>query len=159
MTDEVTLRPATDGDADLLLRWANDPLTRASGFHADLIEPAEHRAWLADRLARPDRPLLVAIHAGEPIGVIRLDPAGSGEVEVGIALAPEFRGRGLAGRVLSAGLAWAERDAALSPRSYVARIRPANARSLALFRRQGFVEAATVTVNGVPCLVLTRPAR
>jgi RimJ/RimL family protein N-acetyltransferase len=156
VTDVVRLRKATFADADLLLGWANDPVTRAAGFRPDWIEPAEHRVWLASRLAAPDRPLLVAVLGDQPIGVVRLDPVGRGEVEVGIALAQEFRGRGLAAEVLSAGLEWADRNPNIRATTYLARVRPTNVPSLALFRQLGFLEREQTSVDGVPCIVFAR---
>jgi len=48
----VRLRRATASDADLLLDWANDPVTRAASFHPDPIDRSGHVRWLAARVHR-----------------------------------------------------------------------------------------------------------
>lgn len=107
MTDEpppLTLRSATPGDADLLLAWRNDPLTRQWSRNPGLVAQADHRNWLRNALASPDRILLIAQDAEQmPVGTIRFDRVSGGSWEVSITVAPECRGRGLARRVLAAG--------------------------------------------------------
>ncbi len=155
--DDVTLRPATEADADLLLAWANDPVVRAAGFHPDPITSAEHRAWLAGQLSSPDTLLFIGDAGSRPVGMIRLHRAGSGAVEVSISIAAAERGRGTGRRLLHAALT-AGRALADPPESFVARIRPDNATSLALFRGAGFAGDRLTSVNGIACLVLELPA-
>jgi ribosomal protein S18 acetylase RimI-like enzyme len=75
---------------------------------------------------------------------------------VGISIAPDARGRGLAGRLLEVGLAAARGDAAFGAAGFLARVRPDNAASVALFRGAGFAEVGRDVVNGVACLVFRR---
>ncbi len=151
--DDVTLRPATAADADILLAWANDPVVRAAGFHPDPIAPAEHRAWLAAQLASPEAHLFIGEAGNRAVGTIRLHPAGAGALEVSISIATAERGRGTGRRLLQAALA-AGRAMADPPQRFVARVRPDNEASLALFRGAGFAGDQITSVNGIPCLVL-----
>ncbi len=154
----ITVRPATADDAHLLLAWANEPSTRAAGFHPDPIDPDTHRRWLADRLATPGRPLFVGLDDGVPVGPVRIDVDEDGRAEVGISVAEAARGRGTGSALLGAGLDAALADGADGPpiRTFVARIRPDNAASVALFAGAGFHDAGEGAVHGAPCRVLER---
>lgn len=149
----MLLRRAGPADAELLLRWANDPVTRAAGFHPAPIEPETHRRWLGRRLASASDVLLIAVDDEEPVGHIRLERGQEGRVEIGIAVAPEARGRGLGRIILAAALESARADPDLDPRTFVARIRTDNPISLALFAGAGFQPAGQAECVGVPCFV------
>lgn len=153
---EIRVRPARLADADLLLAWANDPLTRAAGFHPRPIASAEHRAWLAERLASPSTRLYVGLAGEEPIGLVRMERDDQAVVEVSISVAPAARGRGLGRRLLSAGLDAARTDPAFPLASFVARVRPDNAASLRLFVGADFREAGKTQVGGEDCVILRR---
>lgn len=153
----VAVRPATMEDADLLLAWANDPVTRAAGFHTAAISRDEHLAWLARRLATADCRLYIGVRAGRPVGQVRVDrDEPTGTAEVSIAVAPEARGQGVGRRLLDAALAAARADAQLGVGTFRARVRPDNAASLALFRGAGFVEAGSGEEASIPYLAFER---
>jgi RimJ/RimL family protein N-acetyltransferase len=154
----ISVRPATAGDADRLLAWANDPITRATGFYPAPIDSATHDRWLHDRLSSPTSRLYVGLEDGRPIGMVRLDLEADGRVEVGISVAPDSRGRGIGRALLEAGLAAGLADSDLDVAVFVARIRPENAASIALFAGAGFEPAGTDTVAATPCLVYERAA-
>jgi RimJ/RimL family protein N-acetyltransferase len=97
--------------------------------------------------------LLIGIAGDTPVGQVRLDRHADGRVEVGIAVAPEARGRGIGATLLALALDEARRDAALGPKAFIARIRPDNAASIALFAGAGFRRIGTTEVRGFPCLV------
>jgi RimJ/RimL family protein N-acetyltransferase len=154
----ITLRPVTADDEALLLRWANDPVTRAAGFRPARISSAEHHRWLAGRLTSAAGRLYIALRDGDPVGQLRLDRLAGGRVEVGIAVAPEVRGRGIGRALLQAGLDTAGEDRDLAARTFVARVRPDNGASIALFEGAGFRLAAITKVDGQPCLVFEAEA-
>ena len=157
-TAGLQLRRAAPADADLLLAWANDPETRAASFHPGRIEPDEHRGWLAARLASLSTVLWIGELDGRPVGQVRLELEPDGVAEVGISVAPEARGRGVGRRLLGAAVSEASRT--LPVTAFLARVRPDNGRSLALFRAAGFLDDAQGLVDGVPCLELrARPQR
>ena len=149
----VTLRPATKVDEALLLAWANDPVTRAAGFRPEPIPADQHAAWFADRLLSTTSRLLIGVADDVPVGQIRLDRLDSGRVEIGIAVAPEMRGRGIGRILLRLGKDEARRDPALGSTSLVARIRPENAASIALFTGAGFRLAGETRIRGYRCLI------
>lgn len=97
---EITLRRATREDGELLLRWANDPATRAASFSAGSIVLEDHVLWLASKLADPDCALFLATTAsGEPIGTVRFDREGGAAV-VSTTIDPAWRGRGYAAALI-----------------------------------------------------------
>jgi RimJ/RimL family protein N-acetyltransferase len=86
--------------------------------------------------------LSIGLLGPRPIGQVRLEREADGDVEVSIAIAPEARGEGLARPLLRAAMAAAQRSPALGGGRYVARVRPENAASIALFERAGFQRVA-----------------
>jgi len=107
------LRPATLADAQTLLAWRNDPITRAASHDAGAIEQAQHQGWLANTLRDSGRRLWVACRAdGTPVGTVRADrPAGAAETTLSWTVAPEGRGQGV-GRIM-VGLLVAQLDGPL----------------------------------------------
>jgi RimJ/RimL family protein N-acetyltransferase len=144
----VRLRRATEADADLLLGWANDPVTRAASFHPDPIDRVGHVRWLAARLASPTTGFWIGeSDDGRPIGQVRVE----GD-EISISVAPNSRGRGFGRTLLAAAVDEAVRILPLE--RLLARVRVDNPTSLALFAGAGFVELGRGLCEGVPCVEL-----
>lgn len=89
----ISLRTASLLDSALLLRWRNDPETRANSWNSEPVSQAEHAAWLAKVLADPGRRLMIAESEGFPIGTARTDRHPGGH-ELSWTVAPDFRGKG-----------------------------------------------------------------
>jgi UDP-4-amino-4,6-dideoxy-N-acetyl-beta-L-altrosamine N-acetyltransferase len=64
------LRPATDADRDLVLRWRNHPDVRAVSLTQHEITPDEHRQWWDRTAAADDRAVYVYERGGLPAGVV-----------------------------------------------------------------------------------------
>ena len=138
----MSIRPASPADEGLLLAWANDPEARHGSGDRPEIQPTAHATWFSARLSdRSNYRIWIGEVGGVPVGVVRFERRDDRDVEVSITVAPEARGRGFARPLLRAGLE-AAREAFDRPR-FVARVRPDNDRSLALFERAGFVRVAT----------------
>ena len=155
----ITLRSAREADAELLLGWANDPVTRAAGFHRRPIDAATHARWLSERLADPRSRLFIGLDEHDrPVGQVRLDAGPDGRAEVSISVAHEARGRGVGLELLRAGLEAGRADGSLRVDVYVARIRPQNVASIRLFERVGFLHVGSEDVAGEEALVYELPA-
>ena len=136
---KIRVRPATAEDRDLLLEWANEPDTRAAGFHRQPILPAEHDRWLAAQLAHPELGRIwIGLVGTDPFGVVRVERSDEEDLLiVSISVDRSYRGRGLSEQLLGAGIA-AAREAfpGLRLRAWV---RADNSRSVRLFSALGFV--------------------
>ena len=153
----VEVRAATRADAALLFAWVNDPTTRANSFSPEQIGWSTHLAWLDDRLGSSGSRLYIGSLEDEPIGQVRFDLEPDGDVEVGITVAPQMRGRGVGRVLLEAGLAAVVAEG--FGLAVVARVRSDNPVSVSLFRAAGFDLAGESACAGMPCLVFRRSLR
>ena len=151
----LTLRAATDADATVLWRWANDAESRAASVGSEPIALERHVAWLADRSADPGSSIYIAEWpVGSAIGTVRFEGPDS-EVTVSINLGPDVRGRGLGSRILELGL---ERVATERPvQRFRAVIRLDNIPSLEIFRAAGFGQDAGPPADGLVTYHLESP--
>jgi RimJ/RimL family protein N-acetyltransferase len=141
----IALRPASMDDAELMLDWQRDPRTRRFMFNPDLPQREEHYRWLSARLSDPRTNFNIIVFNGRPAGVVRLDKktvSGIGEAqEVSIFVAPNMYRQGVA----SSGLDCSRKlvpDAVL-----VARVKPGNVGSEALFAHAGYTRHNGWLVN------------
>ena len=132
---EVTLRPATEGDSDVLLAWRNDPEAIRFSVSGRGVTPAEHRDWLSVRLADPGNRLWIAEQDGTVVGQVRVDLK-DGIGTVSIAVAPSQRGRGLGSAVLQAMVIEMQREAGIQ--RLRAQAHADNIASIRAFERAGF---------------------
>lgn len=144
----LTLRPAQADDCEMTWSWANDPATRQGSFSTRQISQNEHAQWF-NRSLSGERQLLIAEIGEQPVGLLRFDPIENGNdvAEVGITVAPEARGKGIACSILEAGT---ELSRTRGISQLVARIRIDNPASVHTFERAGYSAERTETVAGVP---------
>ena len=123
-------------DANLLWRWANDPVTRANAFSRAPIPYAAHLAWLARRLRSEATRIWIFSDGGPPVGQVRVDRVGAAG-QIDICVAPEHRGRGYGRAMLTEAVGTMRKEwgAAVRPQAHVLDRNPA---SLSLFRGCGF---------------------
>lgn len=148
----LTLRPAVAADSPSLWRWRNDPETRRASFNQTEIPLEDHSRWFEKSLARHDCRIYIVQADGADAGMVRLDLSGE-EATVNIAVAPEWRGRGVGTEALRA----IRREAfgRLGLRRLIAQVKGDNPASRAAFERAGFL----VTAPGDPVnLVIEAPA-
>ena len=81
-------------DAAILLRWRNDPETRAQSLDSNEIGRVDHLAWLRRILADDSCDLYIAELAGAPVGTVRADRC-ERVTELSWTVAPESRGKGI----------------------------------------------------------------
>lgn len=130
---DLRLRRADMTDAERLFEWRNDPTSRRNSLAQEPIPWSRHVEWLSGRLASAETRLYIAEVQGEPVGTVRIDTAD--EAVISVAVAPRFRGQGLAAEIIRA----ATRDCAVP---VVAQIRRTNLPSIRAFERAGFALAA-----------------
>ena len=133
--DAVVLVPAGREHNGFFLACRNDAdAVRHSRSHR-VIGREEHAQWFSMRIDDPGTRLRVGVVQGELVGTVRVDVRG-GLGEVGIAVAPAFRGQGLGTALLEALLD----DVASDPQviALTASIHVGNTPSMRAFARVGF---------------------
>jgi RimJ/RimL family protein N-acetyltransferase len=130
-------------DSRRLWQWRNEDETRQASFQTDPIPFEQHERWFAERLRDPHTRLFLILEDGRPVGYVRFDLAPP-EAEINLSLDPTVRGRGLGAAVIRLA---SERIRSEGITTVRARVRPENARSVAAFRRAGYVPSGTVRVG------------
>ena len=90
----ICLRDVCMKDADLLLKWRNDAVTRRFSRKTAEIAFDEHIYWLSESLKNPRRQIYIAEVDGTPVGTVRADFDGHFN-ELSWTVAPEERGRSI----------------------------------------------------------------
>lgn len=70
--ERIILRPITDADTDLIVRWRNNPEVRKNFIFRDKFTPQMHRKWMQGKVAKGDVVQFI-IHEREndrPIGSV-----------------------------------------------------------------------------------------
>jgi RimJ/RimL family protein N-acetyltransferase len=99
MDEELRLRPVEEDDLPLLYRLTSDPMGSGEFGWSGWRDPGTHRRqWADNGLLGDDGGFLVVAQGAEPAGFMNWRKHKTGTVshcwEIGIALAPEVRGRG-----------------------------------------------------------------
>ena len=150
--DQVTLRPATAEDAVPLWRLANDPAVRRAGLaSADPIPLQSHVRWFKRRLASPGSCIWVLDFRGLLLAQVRYDQTDAQTAEIAISVAPAFRRRGLATRLLETTCQRACRR--LGVRRLRAIIRQENLPSARAFAKAGFTKVDSRSLQNHSCHV------
>jgi ribosomal-protein-alanine N-acetyltransferase len=156
--DTVELADSTVADAHLIRPAAPADLSQLAALEAVAFAEPWSPALLAAELAQPGGVMLVA-SAGDGVrprgyACFRL---GGGEAELlRVAVEPASRGRGIARRLIAAGL---ERLRAAGAASCFLEVRPGNASALAVYRSLGFEPCGLRRAyyrDGTDALVLRR---
>ncbi len=106
------------------------------GTEADADWVERRVRWRAS-LGAPTHRSVVAVCNGDVVGSAGVDVTGYGVAEIGMAIAPAWRGHGLGGELLD-GILEQARD--LGAHKVALQVWPHNARALALNRGRGFRE-------------------
>lgn len=129
-------RLASPEDEQLLLTWANDPMTRRNSFSPEKISISAHHAWFKKRLQNRNASHLYIIESTVPVGQVRFDRNDSGDWEIDYSIAAEFRGKGYGKFVLSAAL---NAFQMLHPKAVlIGKVKTENQSSCRIFETLGF---------------------
>jgi RimJ/RimL family protein N-acetyltransferase len=99
VTGQVTLRPVAEGDLPFLSRLRNDPdAAGLYGWFGWRDPDSDRRHWAESGLLGDRGGTLVVLHDSDPAGSVQWRQVQTGPISfcwnIGIGLAPEFRGRG-----------------------------------------------------------------
>ncbi|TDV35479.1 UDP-2,4-diacetamido-2,4,6-trideoxy-beta-L-altropyranose hydrolase [Pseudomonas helmanticensis] len=136
----LTIRPATQDDAQLLFDGRNAEAVRRWSLANAEIDWPQHLNWLTASLRNPQRLLLIAEADDGPVGVLRYDLRGF-EAEVSIYLLEGRFGLGWGKSLLARGEAFVIRHWP-QVMALTAQVLPANRASLNVFRDAGFTQSA-----------------
>ena len=144
----IRLRRATEADCQLLWEWCNDVTVRAHSFESEAISFAEHRRWLARKIADPDCMLFIACNGGAaPLGQIRYDLK-DGEAIVSVSVDESVRGRGYGAEMLR--VSAAKMFAETNVKAIHAFIKPDNIESLRAFARCNYRVIGSLRLHEQP---------
>ncbi len=136
----LQLRPAVAADEARLLTWRNDPWILALGSLNRNVTADEHHVWFAKRITNARHPIWVIEIAGEPAGMVRLDPCSDPTVaKVSLYLIRAHCGQGHGRKVLAL---TAEAATNLGYRELHASVRQDNVRSQRAFLSAGYLMEA-----------------
>jgi len=140
----IVARLATPMDEARILRWANDVETRRNALSTRQIGAQEHSSWFGRILADQAtvRMFVLETDGGAELGQVRFQRQES-RWEIHYGLAPEFRGRHLAAKCLTAAIQ-AFRLERANPVLF-GQVKATNPRSIRVFESIGFTRAR---VNG-----------
>lgn len=127
----MNLRLATINDAELLLNWRNDELTRANSFNDKVISIEDHLEWFHKSLASHIREIYIAEINNIPIGTIRVDINDDNSKELSWIIAPSQRGYGYGTKILNTFVS-------TYPSVYIAQIKEKNTPSIKMVTSCGF---------------------
>ena len=127
----MNLRLSTISDAQLLLEWRNDELTRLNSFNSEIVSLEDHLNWFQKSLSSPNREIYIAEIKGFPIGTIRVDINEDSSKELSWTISPSQRGKGYGSLILNTFLS-------LYPSTYTAQIKEENTPSVKMVKKNGF---------------------
>ncbi|MFH6972900.1 GNAT family N-acetyltransferase [Flavobacterium petrolei] len=97
----LTFRKATLADTKLYFDWANDSSVREQSYNTNTIDFESHKKWFESKV-EDDSCMLLLFQNEEKlnVGQIRIQKENDKEALIGISIAAEHRGKGLAKEML-----------------------------------------------------------
>ena len=136
MENAVFLRFVELGDMLALYKWRNDPLTMENSFNRNKVGLKDHIRWFKNSIKDSRRNIFIMVdRKGRRMGQLRFDRKGKG-AEVGITIAPEFRGQGLGTWAIKMGCQIYIDNFNVS--YIIAKVKISNPASLKIFTKSGF---------------------
>jgi len=144
----VHLRPVNINDKEILLKWANDPVTRQNSFDSNAITFSDHEKWFQDKLDNKNEVMLMAVDQKKDVGHIRFCLENN-QVEVNINVAPDERGKGYGAEMLKMAVPWLFKHH--GAQKVIAYIKPDNLASIKTFQKAGFRVCDLERFKGEDC--------
>jgi len=151
----VQLHDAQLEDCLQVWQWNNDSFVRKMSFKPQPIAWDAHQNWYRARMIDEASEMYVGTDLfGERIGLVRFQIY-DGVADIGVVVAPEFRGKGYGTALISEGT-----KRCLSKRidvkSVRALVRSENKASLKAFKNAGFAENHRLNLEGIESVLFTR---
>lgn len=145
---KLNFRQIDQNDIDLLFRWINDPVVRSQSYNTDLISYQEHVSWFEKKILSHKSTMFIFCVDKEPMGLVRFDKLQS-ETVIGILIDANFRGLGLAARMLIISI---EKYVQKQKASIFAYIKIENKASEKAFIKAGFDFSEKIIFKGQPSM-------
>jgi RimJ/RimL family protein N-acetyltransferase len=145
-SDLLSITHVTEEDMLEIFRLSNQKSIRAVSFNPKKIRLAEHKTWFRKKIRDKNTLMLKALIGGSLAGQVRLDITGQ-KALIGISTSEEFRGRGVARRLIASAK---EQARASGIKQIDAYIKPDNIASIALFTKSGFKFVTKTDQSGSP---------
>ena len=131
------VRPAAAADVDAMVTLFASVAGEGRWIGREVVDRAERHAELMAALASSDSGQFVVAAAGEVVGHLGIVLRPYGVAELGMMVAPGWRGMGVGSALLGSGIDWARGAGA---HKVALQVWPHNEAALRLYRRFGFVE-------------------
>lgn len=142
----LTFRKARPDDMLLYFEWANDDEVRQQSYQTNAIDLDVHREWFLKKIKDNNcLMLLFQNEAGLPVGQVRFQKQNEKEYVIGVSVANEFRGKGLAAGILQ--MASDHFLEMIPGKTINAYIKKSNSGSVKSFAKAGFVFAKDVMLE------------
>lgn len=135
---QISLRPATMDDREMVFRWRNDPFILAHGSLHRGVSWEEHDRWFEGTILERDRKMFIVLQQSIPIGQIRFDREDRRDCIVSVYLLEAFTGRGWGVQAIRIGCALVFQ--AWDVERVIACVRTDNPGGRSSFRKAGFEE-------------------
>lgn len=144
---QLTLRPAEEGDCELLWKWRNEENTRKWSFDGAYIPYEEHKNWFLSKLNSADSLILIVSDKSKrDIGQVRFDKSPDGSAEVGISIIDMERDKGYGSSALRLACKYALGK--LNITRVIAHIKGGNKASIKAFTKAGFINRGSLEFKG-----------
>jgi len=144
---QLSLRPAEEGDCELLWQWRNEENTRRWSFNTDYVPYEEHKNWFLSKLNSADSEvLIVSDKSKRKIGQVRFDISPDGSAEVDISISVKERNKSYGSAALRLACQYALRKFNMA--KVVAHIREENKASISAFTKAGFINKRSLDFKG-----------
>jgi endonuclease IV/RimJ/RimL family protein N-acetyltransferase len=140
------LREVSDGDCELVWKWANEPIVREASFTSGLIQWEDHVKWFQSKICDPQCKFYIAVSDDETtMGQVRFDMEGDTAV-ISISLSHMFRDKGYGSRLIR--IASQELFSTSDVKTIRSYVKHVNNSSIYSFKKAGFKREGTITVQG-----------
>ena len=144
---QLSLRPAEEGDCELLWQWRNEENTRERSFDTNYVAYEEHRNWFLSKLNSANSEILiVSDESKKEVGQVRFDINSEGSAEVSISMATMERNKGYGSTALKLACQRAAQEFSL--RKVLAHIKEGNKASINVFTKAGFINKGPRSFEG-----------
>lgn len=137
---EVSLRPVSSEDKEMLFEWRNKPELYSLGSSGKPITLEEHNFWFDEKVLKGGKTILFIINLdSKPVGQVRFDIDTAGIFKVSIYIAEkDYIHKGIGTAALKQGIELMIREGKV--RKFIACVKTENEQSKSFFLKNGFYE-------------------